>query len=467
MVALARMTQEEEMGPRPRCDAQGDRSQATRAGLPRRRIRAAARVLTRLLLAVAATAALCLGFGASAIAKSKGEHPHRQASTRARGKLALSCTGVTFEYANFPEASENHVREKISLNGRVIHTEEFWFDGSSATNTVSLPLLPAGEDHLSVHAGWHNSNGASGETDLKQGVLECHEPAFTIEKRQSIPESGLAPTTAPITDAQVGQTVDYEIIVANTGNVPLNLSAFSDPNCDPGTITGGPGEKALAPEAVTTYLCHHLLTQGGAYTNVASIVATPAEGGASKSERSNEVVVDATEARYEMAKLQEIQGTNTGYTSSQLTAALGDTVDYEILVKNTGNAALKFTEFTDVYCDPGTITGGSTHPVPAGATVIYKCSHHLTETGFYYNIASITGGAGSWTDTEATNLVAVNVPTTAASTAPSTTPSSTPDGGVLSSKESSKPKTQAKAKRAAKKRVHHTAVSHRTPKFTG
>jgi hypothetical protein len=36
----------------------------------------------------------------------------------------------------------------------------------------------------------------------------------------------------------VGNVVDDKIVPRNLGNVPLKLN-FSDPHCDPGTITGG------------------------------------------------------------------------------------------------------------------------------------------------------------------------------------------------------------------------------------
>ena len=52
-------------------------------------------------------------------------------------------------------------------------------------------------------------------------------PSFTIEKTQEIKGSGAGFTKAPLT-GKLGQTVDYDITVTNTGNVSLSLSGLTD-----------------------------------------------------------------------------------------------------------------------------------------------------------------------------------------------------------------------------------------------
>ena len=61
-------------------------------------------------------------------------------------------------------------------------------------------------------------------------------------------QSGFTPDKL---NGKLGQTVDYQITVSNTGNVAFTLSEFMDPDCDPGTNAGppvgahrGPGRKA-------------------------------------------------------------------------------------------------------------------------------------------------------------------------------------------------------------------------------
>ena len=68
------------------------------------------------------------------------------------------------------------------------------------------------------------------------------EPGFTIEKLQRI--GGEGSFTKEELTGEVGDVVEYQIIVKNTGNVPLEFSHFSDPNCE--GISGGPGGKPVA-----------------------------------------------------------------------------------------------------------------------------------------------------------------------------------------------------------------------------
>jgi uncharacterized repeat protein (TIGR01451 family) len=239
------------------------------------------------------------------------------------------------------------------------------------------------------------------------------EPAFTIEKLQEIKGSSAGYTTSPLT-GKIGQTVDYEVLVKNTGNVALTFSNFTDAHCDAGTVAGGPGTSPVAPGASSTYTCDHVLTAVGSYTNEATDTGTPPEGqGFPLTHSSNTVVVNVpSEPAFTIEKLQEIKGSSAGYTTSPLTGKIGQTVDYEVLVKNTGNVALTFSNFTDAHCDAGTIAGGpGTTPVEPGASSTYTCDHVLTAVGSYTNEATDTGTpTGGTAITHTSNKVIVNVP---------------------------------------------------------
>ena len=76
--------------------------------------------------------------------------------------------------------------------------------------------------------------------------------------------------------------MDYEVIVRNTGNVPLAMSALTDANCS-GISPAGSTE--LPVGGSETFTCDRALTGPGSFANEATI-----EGGG-KSKTSNQVVV--------------------------------------------------------------------------------------------------------------------------------------------------------------------------------
>jgi uncharacterized repeat protein (TIGR01451 family) len=98
------------------------------------------------------------------------------------------------------------------------------------------------------------------------------------------------------------------------------------------------------------------------------------------------------------------------FTTSPFAATVGQTVEYRILITNTGQVPLTFGNFTDGLCDPGTISGGPTGPLPAGESTTYTCKHALTLEGTVRNTATITGTpSGGAAITHTSNSVVVNV----------------------------------------------------------
>jgi hypothetical protein len=217
------------------------------------------------------------------------------------------------------------------------------------------------------------------------------EPSFTIEKRQQIAGTAGGFTTSPLS-GKIGQMVDYQIVVQNTGSVPETFSEFSDPHCDPHTLAGGPGSTAVAPGESTIYTCDHVLAQVGSYTNEATVTGNTV-GGAPVVHVSNQVVVTvAPEPAFTLEKLQKLASSPGAFTTQPVTGAIGDTVDYEIVVKNTGNVPLTLSGFSDARCDPFTLAGGPGEtPLAPGLSTTYTCSHVLRSSGRYVNEATVTG----------------------------------------------------------------------------
>jgi len=241
-------------------------------------------------------------------------------------------------------------------------------------------------------------NEGTGKKESNEVVVKVPPgPEFTIEKLQRI---GAGIFTKNELTGAIGQTVDYEIIVHNTGVVAIKLSNFKDQKCE--GISGGATE--LAAGESTTFTCIHKLTTTGVWTNVASIEG----GGVPKT--SNEVVVkvpNLKEPAFTIEKLQRLDETGS-FTKEELTGALGQTVNYEIIVTNVGDVTLTFKNFVDADCE-GIVGGpGPGGEIKVGQSATWICFHVLTSTGTWPNVATIEGNEG--TGKKESNEVVVKVP---------------------------------------------------------
>jgi uncharacterized repeat protein (TIGR01451 family) len=362
---------------------------------------------------------------------------------RLNGDVEFTCTGVTWNFKEFPEGS-NTVITVYKLFGEgspVILPKTFTFSGSSDEATTPFNA-PPGSYNVDAWAKW-KGNGLKGSFDIL-GKLTCGPaPALSVEKLQRIKNGPPTYTTSTL-NGEVGDTVEYEIVVTNSGNVPLTLTEFTDPNCE--GVSGGPGSAELAPGAKTTYTCTRVLESPGPHLNTAEVHGDPPYGdGNPVSSTSNTVTVETSSLpanptpAFSIEKLQRIQGGSGSYTTSELTGAtIGQTVEYEIVVTNTGNVPLTLGSFSDPKCDGGTVSGGpGSAALPVGASTTYTCAHVLDAAdqaaGSYANAVSITGtppeGGGLPVSTSS-NTVVVEVPSSNTATGNTTGSASS---GVLSS----------------------------------
>jgi uncharacterized repeat protein (TIGR01451 family) len=114
--------------------------------------------------------------------------------------------------------------------------------------------------------------------------------------------------------------------------------------------------------------------------------------------------------KFEIEKLQSLGGP---FTTDPLTGNVGQTVLYEMVITNTGNTPLTFSNFSDTVCDPGTIAGVPIAPVEPLESFTVVCAHQITAAdatkGSLVNIAKITGtpeeGEGSPVEHESNQVV--------------------------------------------------------------
>ena len=240
-------------------------------------------------------------------------------------------------------------------------------------------------------------------------VTQPHNPAIQLIKLERIGSATFQ--HGPITGS-VGDTVDYQMTVTDTGNTALALS-FTDNQCDNGTLSDpslvsgkyDPATQTLSAGGVLRYTCSHVLTAGDQpYTNTASVVGTPPPGEGSPVSDQDSVKAYANSPGINVLKLER-DGNSGSFTSNgfTITEQSGDyvvhTIEYEIQVTNTGNVPLTLS-LDDSLCDAGTVqgpfqvSGSLTGDVLApGAQAQYTCSHRLLESdpATFTNVATVTG----------------------------------------------------------------------------
>jgi uncharacterized repeat protein (TIGR01451 family) len=395
-------------------------------------------------------------------AATRAEHEgskrvQNESRARTNGDVHFSCTGVTWQFTEFP-AGANTVVQVVRIyaggSGTVptsTITGNFTFPGPAGETRTAFEA-PPGFYKIDAWARWRG-NGLKGSFDIL-GKLSCSSaPALTVQKLQKIAGTTGPYTSSPVT-GQVGETVDYEIVVKNTGNVPLKIgnADFIDRKCT--GISGGPPGEGLEVGASTTYRCEHVLTETGSYANTAEVSGVPPTG-LPVTSTSNTVLAEVPstpttpEPGMSVEKLQEIVGGSGSYTTAPITGQIGQIVQYEIIVKNTGNVPLTLSAFSDARCNAGTITGGPEGAaVPVGGSTTYTCTHLLDAedeaAGAYANVVSVTGtppSGGVLPITQESNKVLVEVPPTPGAPTPASGTTGGGSSGVLSSTFSEQPKS--------------------------
>ncbi len=319
-------------------------------------------------------------------------------------KLSGALVGQTVDYKVVVKDTGNVALKFTQLTdgaceGISPSIEETLAAGGEQVYTCSHKLVGVGV--YSNEASIEGSEGTGTKTSNKVEVEVPAKPSFTIETLQELEGSKAGFTAAKLSGALIGQTVDYKVVVKNTGNVALKFTQLSDATCQGISPSA---EETVPAGGEETYSCSHKLTAEGVYSNEASIEGN--EGAGAKISNKVEVEVPAKPS-FTIETLQELEGSKAGFTAAKLSGALvGQTVDYKVVVKNTGNVALKFTQLSDATCQG--ISPSAEETVPAGGEETYSCSHKLTAVGVYSDEASIEGSEGAGIRTS--NRVEVEVP---------------------------------------------------------
>ena len=116
------------------------------------------------------------------------------------------------------------------------------------------------------------------------------------------------------------------------------------------------------------------------------------ESGGTGKKTSNRVEVEVGEKPAPSFTIEKLQRISGEFTKERLEGRFESRVQYEIIVKNTGNVELTFDPLGDPHCTGVSPSGSET--VAVGHEQTYTCEHLINSSGTYDNEATIEDNYG-------------------------------------------------------------------------
>ena len=259
---------------------------------------------------------------------------------------------VDLSYTSSLAVTKKPSSDSAEVGDTVTYEYEVKNTGSVTINTLALAddrLGAIGLDKTSLAAG-ETAKGTSSyqvvEADLPGPLTniatatgtDIRGGAVTGEATASVQlnyAASLAVTKTPSAQtANVGETVVYQYAVKNTGSIIINTLALSDDKLGPITLD----KTSLNPGESATGSASYTIQQSdlpGPLTNKASATATDRLGGAVTGEASASV------------KLTYASTLAVTKTPSSATAAVGESITYQYVVRNTGDVTVSALSLID------------------------------------------------------------------------------------------------------------------------
>ncbi|WP_215225880.1 DUF7507 domain-containing protein, partial [Echinicola shivajiensis] len=272
----------------------------------------------------------------------------------------------------------------VSLTG-VSVVDEFaggaTFVGGDTDNDGELDLTEAWEYSASYEATQVDIDAGSDLVNV--AVVSSNETADAQDDAVTMIVQSAAIDLIKTADkdsfSELGELITYTLTVTNTGNVSLSDVVVTDPLTGMDENVGGlmPNEEK---ELITTYVITQEDLDAGMLTNMASVTADAPAGG--EEGDSDEVTIDA----------DQTPGIHLDKVAiSENFDEVGDVLDYEIHVTNTGNVTLS----NIIIVDPLTGLVHNVASLAPGVIVTVNTSYTVTQEdldrGFVNNQASVIG----------------------------------------------------------------------------
>ena len=220
------------------------------------------------------------------------------------------------------------------------------------------------------------SAGADGVTSPDDSVtVPVSSPSITVVK-----------SALPTVVSTVGQTVNYSLLVTNTGNVTLTSVGVTDPLPNLSAVSC-PGS-VLAPAASMTCTASYVVTQAnlnsGSIVNTATASGTPPIG-SPVTDTDTVTVTTSTSAALGIVK----STTETSYS------IVGQVLTFTLVATNSGNVTITNVVVTDALATLGACSPVLPTTLAPTESVVCAATHIVTQAdldlGHFDNMGSVSG----------------------------------------------------------------------------
>ncbi len=264
--------------------------------------------------------------------------------------------------------------------------------GESTTCTATYTLTQADVDAGRVD----NTATATGTDPTGTDVTATDSTVWQVLQTPSVALDKQA--SAPSNSVE-GGTIDYTLVVTNTGNVTLDPVSVDDPLVNPVNCPA----TALAPGTSMTCTASYTLTQAdvdvGIVDNTATATGTSPIDDVVTAEDSVSVPIDQTPG-ISLVKRADTTGP----------VGIGDQITYSFLVTNTGNVTLSGIRVDDPMLGP--VTCAATTLAPRGSTTCtappYSVTAQDVRDGRVINSATAYGSGAGGVEVSATDQVVIS-----------------------------------------------------------
>lgn len=323
------------------------------------------------------------------------------------GNTTLSNIDVTVENDSNDTTDNSIADSVIDCGGGTTNRITSLAPGASTTCTAPYPITQDDITRGFVRNNVQASTAAATDTNQYDKPINQHaDLEVTTTARPLVDNTSTGPSD--------GDTIVYDIVVRNSGNVPLTSIVVSIPgltiDCSP-ISSLAPGDSSSCVSSSYSLISTDIST--GLVTKSATASTTFTYFGASQTT----AVTDSDPATTYLApaslSMNKTAQRNNSVVAPNNRTDAGDEITYTFTVVNDGDVNLVNVEITDPLIDEDDIScdGNATHIISALAsgetktcTATYIITQPNIDAGFVSNTASAASGTATDTDTITTTF---------------------------------------------------------------